>query len=214
MRRLLQGRARLVAFLSIAALVAASIWAVATYRHRLARRVPAADPIAAQILAAAKAQIGTRYDGSYRVIAYLGGDVPARTGACTDIVIRSLRGAGIDLQERVHDDMASDRAAYPRYGGASLDTSIDHRRVPNVARCPSRHAASLPLASGPAQLSEWRPCDIVCWKTLFGRDHIGIISDGRDAEGAPFVIHNEYGCVEENCLGRWKIVGHYRIRNR
>src|SRR4029453_18604001 len=46
-----------------------------------------------------------RYDGSYRRIAYPGGDVPADIGVCTDVVIRAYRVLGIDLQVLVHEDM-------------------------------------------------------------------------------------------------------------
>ena len=35
---------------------------------------------------------GTRYDASYQVISYPGGDVSADRGACTDVVIRPWQG--------------------------------------------------------------------------------------------------------------------------
>ena len=41
------------------------------------------------------------YDGSYRAIPYPNGDVPNNIGVCTDVVIRSYRKLGIDLQQRV-----------------------------------------------------------------------------------------------------------------
>ncbi|MGI5875754.1 MAG: DUF1287 domain-containing protein [Dethiobacteria bacterium] len=41
----------------------------------------------------------TRYDATYTVIDYPGGDVPFDRGACTDVVIRAFRHAGIDLQK-------------------------------------------------------------------------------------------------------------------
>ncbi|MCI5163024.1 MAG: DUF1287 domain-containing protein, partial [Candidatus Electrothrix sp. AX5] len=45
------------------------------------------------------------YNGSYRKIVYPGGDVPDNMGVCTDVVIRSYRKIGIDLQKEVHEDM-------------------------------------------------------------------------------------------------------------
>jgi len=202
------------AWVALAA-AAAILWSVNAYQHRLVRRVPAKNPVAAQILRGAKAQIGTRYDASYQRLAYPGGDMPDRTGACTDIVIRALRSAGWDLQVLVHEDMAAHSDHYPRRRDEpTLDTSIDHRRVPNLACYLSRHAAVLTRNVEPNLRSEWQPGDIVVWKTVFGRDHIGLISDGIDASGLPLVIHNEYGCVEESCLTRWRIVGHYRIPSR
>ena len=45
------------------------------------------------------------YDPKYVSIAYPMGDVPADTGVCTDVVVRSYRKVGIDLQQLVHEDM-------------------------------------------------------------------------------------------------------------
>ena len=81
-----------------------------------------------------------RYDGSYRSIPYPGGDVPENVGVCTDVLVRSYRAIGIDLQRLVHEDMSADFDAYPRNWGLSRpDTNIDHRRVPNLRRFFERH---------------------------------------------------------------------------
>ena len=45
-----------------------------------------------------------RYDGSYHRIAYPNGDVPANIGVCTDVIIRSYRALGIDLQQLVQEE--------------------------------------------------------------------------------------------------------------
>jgi hypothetical protein len=59
--------------------------------------------------------------------------VPASIGVCTDVVIRAYRALGIDLQQRVHEDMRSAFSAYPRqWGLRAPDSNIDHRRVPNL----------------------------------------------------------------------------------
>lgn len=42
------------------------------------------------------------YDGSYVPLDYPGGDVPADRGVCTDVLIRSYRALGVDLQREVH----------------------------------------------------------------------------------------------------------------
>ena len=55
------------------------------------------------------------YDGSYRRIAYPNGDVPAHIGVCTDVVSRSYRTLGVDLQQKVHEDMTSAFDAYPNH---------------------------------------------------------------------------------------------------
>src|ERR1700746_537873 len=76
-----------------------------------------------------------RYDPAYVRIPYPGGDVPQETGVCTDEVIRSYRGVGIDLQKEVHEDMEKNFSAYPqqrRWLLSHPDANIDHRRVPNL----------------------------------------------------------------------------------
>src|SRR5215831_11540850 len=50
--------------------------------------------------------VTTRYDPSYVRIKYPNGDVPMDRGACTDVIVRAFRKAGIDLQKDVHEDMA------------------------------------------------------------------------------------------------------------
>ena len=74
-----------------------------------------------------------RYDGSYRKISYPNGDVPDDVGVCTDLVIRSYRKLGIDLQKDIHEDMKENFGMYPKLWGLSKpDPNIDHRRVPNL----------------------------------------------------------------------------------
>ena len=51
------------------------------------------------------------YDGSYFSIAYPNGDVPDDVGVCTDVIIRSYRQLGIDLQADVHEEMLLLRVA-------------------------------------------------------------------------------------------------------
>ena len=77
-------------------------------------------PFAQQTVAAASTQIGvtTGYDPAYVSLSYPQGDMPRRTGVCTDVVIRALRDAhGIDLQEQVHRDMKANFLAYPKNWG-------------------------------------------------------------------------------------------------
>jgi len=45
------------------------------------------------------------YDPSYFTIGYPNGDVPAEKGVCTDVIIRTCRKPGIDIQKKVHEDM-------------------------------------------------------------------------------------------------------------
>ena len=86
------------------------------------------------------------YDGSYQSIAYPNGDVDKNKGVCTDVIIRSYRQLGIDLQKLVHEDMQNNFSLYPSIWGLSKpDSNIDHRRVPNLETFFKRHGQSLAI---------------------------------------------------------------------
>jgi len=176
--------------------------------------LPASAPLTAhqaRMVKAARAQVGDVYDASYCTLAYPNGDPPRGTGACTDVVIRSLRADGSDSQALVHADMARHWDRYPhRWGLTRPDPNIDHRRVPNLAVFFTRHGRVLPNAVNPKTLPTWQPGDIVAWKLPPSTDHIGVVSDRRDADGVPLVIHNLSRCAEQDVLTAWPIVGHYR----
>jgi len=151
-----------------------------------------------------------RYDGRYVKIPYPGGDVPAHTGVCTDVVIRSYRSLGIDLQKEVHEDMKAAFGAYPKIWGLTRpDSNIDHRRVPNLARFFERKGVRLSSSTDP---SLYTVGDLVTWDLGGGVPHIGIVVDRRSPNGTrPMVVHNiGAGPKLEDVLFSWKITGHYR----
>ncbi len=160
--------------------------------------------------ARAEAENATRYDASYQALAYPGGDVAPDRGACTDVVIRAYRRAGIDLQVSIHEDMKAHFNKYPQQWGLTApDHNIDHRRVPNQMTYFKRYGQSLALNNhDDPQLWQWG--DVVYWRFPNGLEHCGIISDRRNEHGIPLVIHNASVCKEEEALLRWEIIGHYR----
>jgi uncharacterized protein YijF (DUF1287 family) len=174
----------------------------------------AQDGRVAKVLDAAHAQVGVtrHYDGSYVRLAYPGGDVPADRGVCTDVVIRALRAAGLDLQKLVHEDMRRNFAAYPRHWGlARPDRNIDHRRVPNLETWARRAGHALPVGTDPAA---YRPGDLVSWRLPNGLPHIGLVSDrlAPDGSGRRLVVHNiGAGARVEDVLFAWPPVGHFRV---
>lgn len=144
-----------------------------------------------------------RYDPAYVVIDYPGGDVPADTGVCTDVVIRSYRALGIDLQKLVHEDMRAAFSAYPKLWGLKRpDRNIDHRRVPNLETFFRRHGAEV---KGEGK-GRYLPGDLVTWD-LNGKGlwHIGIVV-------APDAFVHNVGAGPELTKGidQWKVVGHFR----
>jgi len=161
--------------------------------------------------AKAEARSGVRYDPGYMTMDYPGGDVPTDQGACTDVVIRALRNAGYDLQQLIHEDLRQHFRLYPKKWGLTRpDPNIDHRRVPNQRCFFQRHGLTLTLEVSPKTLAEWQPGDLVYWKLDSGQDHCGVLSNVRNEEGWPWVIHNLSRAQQEDCLTDWEITGHFR----
>ena len=159
----------------------------------------------------AQTKTTTGYTQNYFVIPYPNGDVPADTGACTDVVIRAFRAAGVDLQKEVHEDMAAHFGDYPKKWGLSkTDTNIDHRRVPNLQKYFERRGKSRSITSNG---DDYLPGDVVSWDLNGkGLTHIGVVSNLRNVAGKRhLIIHNiGSGTRAEDRLFEWKITGHYR----
>jgi uncharacterized protein YijF (DUF1287 family) len=168
----------------------------------------------AKIVAEARKQVGVTlsYDPAYTAMEYPGGDVPRERGVCTDVVIRALRDAlGKDLQLLVHEDMKANFGKYPKiWGLKKTDKNIDHRRVPNLMVFFSRkhHKLPIPTLEDP---SKFLPGDLVTCTVPPHLPHIMIVSDRKNADGLPLVIHNiGGGAREEDRLGDFPLTGHFR----
>lgn len=127
-------------------------------------------------------------------------------GVCTDVVAQGLLNSGYDLMELVNSDIKDNKDLY---NIDKIDKNIEFRRVRNLKVYFKRHAIS--LTTDLNKIEQWQGGDIVIFKS-----HIGIISDKRNKEGIPFLIHHgsPYQLrYEENVLKQYKddIVGHYRI---
>ncbi|SPL71148.1 hypothetical protein KPC_2326 [Acinetobacter stercoris] len=159
----------------------------------------------------ARSQIGKTlfYDPAYTRLQYPNGDVPMVKGVCTDVVIRALRHQGIDLQQRIHEDMKKNFKQYPqKWGLKTTDKNIDHRRVPNIMTYFKRQGYEV-------KDQKYLAGDIVTWDLGKGLTHIGIISNKTTMlSKTPLVIHNiGYGTQENDILHEYKIIGHYRLPN-
>ena len=126
-------------------------------------------------------------------------------GVCTDVVAYALKNAGYDLQVLVDADI---REQPQDYMVEEPDANIDFRRVRNLKVFFSHTAAA--LTTDVSEIEEWQGGDIV----IFER-HIGIVSDWRNKNGVPYVIHHNdpwQTAYEQDVLERrTDIVGHYRI---
>lgn len=154
------------------------------------------------ILDCAKAYVATKpqYASKY----YAGGYPNDGYGVCTDVVAQALLGAGFDLHKLLNEDVKQHPGAYAI---RTPDPNIDFRRVPNQNVYFKRHAIS--LTKDLSKIKQWQGGDIVVYRT-----HIGIVSDRRNQNGVPCLIHHyssHQKNYEQNVLNWDKIVGHYRM---
>lgn len=150
------------------------------------------------------------YTPAYVSIPYPMGDVPVKTGVCTDVVIRAYRKCNIDLQKEVHEDLKAHFNLYPnlkKWGLKNPDKNIDHRRVPNLEVFFSRKGKKLALTHNRA---DYLPGDIVTWMINDKLPHIGIVTHIKK-EGVPMIVHNiGGGQIIEDCLFKYPMIGHFR----
>ena len=132
---------------------------------------------------------GAKYQGGYKGMAYPGGDVPRTEGVCTDVIVRAVRNAGIDLQKELREDIKAHPKGYPMVD--TPDPNIDQRRVRTLLPYFERNWTSLPTDLEDAD-SLWAPGDVLFMNTMGDDrpDHVGIVSDRVGDSGRPLVINN------------------------
>ncbi|KIP68239.1 hypothetical protein SN11_20190 [Vibrio harveyi] len=173
----------------------------------------AEQPISLAEATKERTQYDITYDGSYYQIGYPNGDVASDIGVCTDVIIRSYRKLGVDLQVLVHEDMRDNFSAYPSkriWGLTRTDRNIDHRRVPNLQMFFQRHGVEIPISNDG---HNFKPGDIVTWMLPGNLPHIGIVADDLSTDKRrPLIVHNiGGGVVLEDMLFDYPITGHYRF---
>lgn len=156
------------------------------------------------LVESARNQIGivTKYDNQY----YNGGYPPEGRGACTDVIERALMDQGYDLKNKIDEDMLNFPEEYPY----KSDPNINYRRVVNLKIFFDRYFEKIDLDQ------DWKPGDIVTYDQIYGGLwHIAILSDKKNKDGIPLLIHNYgRGVVEDDFLFKWPaaIIGHYRVK--
>ena len=152
------------------------------------------------------------YTPNYVKIKYPNGDVSAKTGVCTDVIIRAYRKLNIDLQKEVHEDMVANFTKYPnlkKWGLKTTDKNIDHRRVPNLEVFFGRKGKTLSITQN---ANDYKTGEIVTWMINNKLPHIGIITHLKSKDGKRnLIVHNVGGGqVVEDCLFSYTIVGHFQ----
>lgn len=145
-------------------------------------------------------QQGLKYKSGY----YSGGYPTDEYSVCTDVIWYAFQSAGYDLKQMIDQDIIENTQSYPL---SQPDPNIDFRRVKNLKVFFDRYAQSLTLDI--YQIDQWMPGDII----VFSPSHIGIISDKRNRQGIPYLIHHcGQPILEEDCILKrnMKIIGHYR----
>ena len=143
-----------------------------------------------------------KYESKY----YAGGYPDDGYGVCTDVVAFGLRDAGYDLRELVNEDIKNNP---DKYSIEVRDKNIDYRRVKNLLIYFQNN--SINLTTNINDIKDWQGGDVVVFST-----HIGIVSNKRNKNGIPYVIHHERPYqeeYEEDILNSRKsdIKGHFRI---
>jgi uncharacterized protein YijF (DUF1287 family) len=150
-----------------------------------------------------------RNHSKYRSAYYDGGYPPPNEGVCTDVIWRSLQNAGYNLKEMVDVHISDNVKLYSNI--KTPDPNIDFRRVKNLKIFFDYNV--IVLINDPSRIEEWMPGDII----IFGSNHIAIVSDKRNKDGIPYIIHNagQPNREEDAMLWWWEkhdIKGHYRIK--
>ena len=161
------------------------------------------------------ARIEAENKPQYKDAYYQGGYPPDTEGVCSDVIWRALKNAGYSLKDMVDKDIKENLDMYPRVAGKP-DPNIDFRRVKNLKVFFEKNHISLTIDL--SKVEEWMPGDIVIFQTD-SKDHIGIISDKRNKNGLPYIIHNagqpnrEEDGLEFYNKYAWPITGHYRLKD-
>ncbi len=129
---------------------------------------------------------------------------PDYEGVCTDVIWRAFKNAGYSFRSMINKDIEKNIKDYKEI--TEPDLNIDFRRVYNQRVFFEKYA--IKLTNDLDKIEEWQPGDIVFIK----QNHVGIISDKRNKNGIPYIIHNSGQPVrEEDFLWKREVTGHYRF---
>ncbi len=129
---------------------------------------------------------------------------PDNEGVAEDVIWRAFKNAGYALRDMVDNDIKKNASDYPFI--KKRNKFADYRNV-NVLRVFFKKYG-IELTNDYKEIEEWQPGDIV----FLNDNHIGMISDRRNSNGYPFIIHNNgQENREEDAILNYQITGHYRF---
>lgn len=212
---------RIIVIICLGIMCCACVYQALRYQHTSAKRLPDRYEITIEQMHSSVDKDGDGMDDQtdilqgaldyiatepkYKSKYYQTGYPDDEYGVCTDVVANALKSAGYDLMELVWEDISKNPADYPL---EEPDINIDFRRVKNLKVFFAHTAVS--LTTDVTDIEAWQGGDIVIFQS-----HIGIVSDRRNENGVPYVIHHNdpmQRFYEQDILeSRSDIVGHYRI---
>jgi uncharacterized protein YijF (DUF1287 family) len=161
------------------------------------KKINSFDYLNKKILQGAKKQLKnpalyTKEASQLIKLSYPMGDISEKEAVCTDIIIRALRSAGIDLQALVHEHVLLSPELY-KNSIKKPDHNIDHRRTRNLQIYLTYNAINIFDEKIGIDKTDIKPGDIVILNTGIENgtifDHIGIIGDEIDSNGRNKVIN-------------------------
>jgi len=140
---------------------------------------------------------------------YENGYPPDSEGVSTDVIWYSLKEAGFLLKDMINYDIISFKDA--NYKVDIPDDNIDFRRVGNIELFLQRYGEK--ITNNINYFYEFMPGDIIIFDD---GEHVAMVSDKRNKNGIPYIIHNRGGNQtekEEDLLQTTEMIvtGHYRL---
>lgn len=138
----------------------------------------------------------TKYVDAY----YVGGYPPEDEGVCTDVIWRAFSSIDINLKDLVDKDIKNNIDDYWRIEDKA-DPHIDFRRVPNLMVYFDKYCETLTSEVIPENvdnLKQWQPGDIILFLEPY--QHVGMVTNERDSDGVPFVVHNSRPSIKKGKL--------------
>jgi hypothetical protein len=113
------------------------------------------DPLDVLIGAKKTVQNADAYTEGYISMKYPMGDVPRGVGVCTDVIIRAVRNAGVDLQRALYEDILRARAAYPMIRSISAAWGRSCPTSGGTGSATPRRSMIRKIRSAPATCCSW-----------------------------------------------------------
>jgi len=145
------------------------------------------------MLSSAKAYVAKK--PKYKEDSYYKGGYPNDgCGTYTDVITFGMLDTGYNLKKLIYDDIIERKKVY---NIPNPDENIEFRRIKNIVTYLDKHSKRLNTEL--KEIDEWQAGDIVVFKNDKGEIYdAGVLSDKRNENGYPYVIHHTKSNSEKN----------------